>query len=83
MSQRFAAGLGGRVCRRGGSARIGASASDAKGAIVRETLRRLVGYFRIEHALFLVPIFGFAIYDSVFSAFSISPTSMKARPSCR
>ena len=70
MSQRFAAGLGGRVCRRGGSARIGASASDAKGAIVRETLRRLVGYFRIEHALFLVPIFGFAIYDSVFSAFS-------------
>ena len=37
---------------------------------MRETLRRLVGYFRIEHALFLVPIFGFAIYDSVFSAFS-------------
>ena len=40
------------------------------GWAVKEMLGRFVAYFKIEHALFLVPIFGFAIYDSVFSAFS-------------
>ena len=37
---------------------------------MRETLRKFVAYFRIEHALVLIPVFGFAVYDSVFSAFS-------------
>lgn len=37
---------------------------------MRETFRRFFAYFRIEHALVLVPVFGFAVYDSVFSAFS-------------
>nr|WP_253904673.1 MFS transporter [Adlercreutzia sp. ZJ473] len=32
--------------------------------------RGIVEYFAIEHALFLVPIFGFALYDSVFQSFS-------------
>ena len=36
---------------------------------MRETFRRFFAYFRIEHALVLVPVFGFAVYDSVFSAF--------------
>nr|WP_260620365.1 MFS transporter [Gordonibacter massiliensis (ex Traore et al. 2017)] len=42
----------------------------AGGGVVKETLRRFLSYFRIEHALILVPVFGFAVYDSVFSAFS-------------
>lgn len=33
-------------------------------------LGRVVGYFRIEHIIFLIPICGFALYDSVFQAFS-------------
>lgn len=33
-------------------------------------LGRVVGYFKIEHLLFLIPICGFALYDSVFQAFS-------------
>ena len=30
----------------------------------------IAGYFRVQHLLLLVPIGAFAIYDSVFSAFS-------------
>lgn len=37
---------------------------------MKELLRSIAGYFRVQHALFLVPIGAFAIYDSVFSAFS-------------
>ena len=37
---------------------------------MRETFHRFFAYFRVEHALVLVPVFGFAVYDSVFSAFS-------------
>ncbi len=31
---------------------------------------KILGYFKIEHLLFLIPICGFALYDSVFQAFS-------------
>lgn len=37
---------------------------------MKELLRSIAGYFRVQHALFLIPIGAFAIYDSVFSAFS-------------
>lgn len=33
-------------------------------------LENILGYFQIKHALLLIPICGFAIFDSVFSAFS-------------
>ena len=33
-------------------------------------LSKVVRYFKIPHALLLIPICGFAIYDSVFSSFS-------------
>ena len=33
-------------------------------------LGRMAGYFRVHHLLLLVPIGAFAVYDSVFSAFS-------------
>lgn len=32
--------------------------------------RRFIGYFKLHHALYLIPICAFAVYDSVFSAFS-------------
>lgn len=37
---------------------------------MKELLRDIAGYFKVQHVLFLVPIGAFAIYDSVFSAFS-------------
>lgn len=37
---------------------------------MRKLLRGIAGYFKVQHMLFLVPIGAFAIYDSVFSAFS-------------
>lgn len=37
---------------------------------MRELLRSIAGYFRVQHLLFLVPIGAFAIYDSAFSSFS-------------
>lgn len=37
---------------------------------MRGLLSKVSGYFKIEHALFLIPICGFALYDSVFQAFS-------------
>lgn len=37
---------------------------------MKELLRSIAGYFKVQHLLFLVPIGAFAIYDSVFSAFS-------------
>ena len=33
-------------------------------------VERVKDYFRLENALFLIPICGFALYDSVFQAFS-------------
>ena len=33
-------------------------------------LGSIAGYFRVHHLILLVPIGAFAIYDSVFSAFS-------------
>lgn len=37
---------------------------------MKELLRSIAGYFKVQHLLFLIPIGAFAIYDSVFSAFS-------------
>ena len=37
---------------------------------MKELLGSIAGYFKVRHALFLIPIGAFAIYDSVFSAFS-------------
>lgn len=37
---------------------------------VKELFGGIAGYFKIEHAIFLIPICGFALYDSVFQAFS-------------
>lgn len=37
---------------------------------MKRLFRRVKGYFKLEHALFLIPICGFALYDSVFQAFS-------------
>lgn len=46
----------------------------ANGGLTVKTVKGLfdnvVSYFRIEHLIFLVPICGFALYDSVFQAFS-------------
>ena len=41
-----------------------------KGDGVKGLFCRIAGYFKIEHLLFLIPICGFALYDSVFQAFS-------------
>lgn len=41
-----------------------------RGPLPRGLPRGILGYFKVEHALLLVPIFGFALYDSVFQAFS-------------
>lgn len=46
----------------------------ANGGLTVKTVKGLfdnvISYFRIEHLIFLVPICGFALYDSVFQAFS-------------
>lgn len=44
-------------------------------------IRKLVDYFRVEHLLALIPICGFAVYDSVFASFSaILATLSEAYP---
>ena len=37
---------------------------------MKRLLGRIRGYFKLEHAVFLIPICGFALYDSVFQSFS-------------
>ena len=50
---------------------------------MRETFHRFFAYFRVEHALVLVPVFGFAVYDSVFSAFWATRIPMCRARWCR
>jgi len=37
---------------------------------MKKLLGGLVAYFNVEHALFLIPIFAFAVYDSAFAEYS-------------
>ena len=39
-------------------------------AAVKGIIRKIQDYFRLEQALLLIPICGFALYDSVFQSFS-------------